>query len=55
MESPAFGQINRDETLGRMLDYGINQEDLDNMEFTDTGMVKLLHMIKRINRSRLAH
>jgi hypothetical protein len=54
MESPGLGQIKRQQTLGRLLDYGIHQDELDNLEFNDTEMVKLLYMIERINRSRPA-
>jgi ribosomal protein L40E len=47
MESPAFGQIKRQQTLGRLLNSRIHQDELDNLEFNDTGMVKLLYMIEK--------
>ena len=49
METRGFTHVDRHETLSRLIDYGINQEFLDSLEFSDTDMIKLLYMVERIS------
>jgi len=53
MESISPIQRDRQFALWRLLDVGIKRELVENLEFCDTDIVKLLYMIERIPRNRL--